>query len=579
MTKINYRIFLASIISFFFFFSFFQTSQAGFFDWFRKNDSQSSQSVAAVASKIKQYTLSVSKSGLGTITSDDGKINCGKQCKASYSANSKIVLKAEAGNNYKFEKWNGCDKVSDGKCQTTLNKSKTIVAKFVKKANSSSSSQKSSSKSSSSKSSGPSSKSSSSKAFSSNQASKSSNSVSSLDSSKIIINSCQEIIKSGNYILTNNIKSNNGTCLNIHDTNDVYIDCNNYTVWGEEYFAKSKYETENAGDNAVRFKNVNNFSLSSCKLGGESYVPLLINKSKNGNIKNNQIGEFYASSYDSSNLNFQNNKFSWYEQNYSNNVTMRDNVFDPQFSKENIRTFTSIGGVIISNLGSKNKFINNKINGNAEGLYEKQEGADDGIVIQDESEDLIQGNDIKNVWDCGIETLGSFSGTKIVENNIKNAGFCGIGGWYYNSWKDNVVTNNVAQDTPELFILFRTYGLRPSGWDIEKRMPADNFFYFKNNYFSGNKLINPRIRQEKRLSAEFNMSSPVSLSTIIGERYPVSSEIITKDNYFKNNDFSTVLDAPTFNPFFMVIDEGGNKCGSTQSKGGGSTNDYPLKCN
>ena len=361
--------------------------------------------------------------------------------------------------------------------------------------------------------------------------------------------------------------------MNIHDTNDVHIDCNNYTVWGEKYFPKTKYETENIGDNAIRFKNVNNFSLSSCKLGGESDVPLLIEKSKNGSIKNNNIGKFFAFSYDSSNLNFENNNFSWYEQSYSNNVTMRDNIFDPQFSKENIRAFTSIAGVISSSLGSKNKFINNKINGNAEGSYEKQEGADDGIMIQDESDDLIQGNDIKNVWDCGIETSGNLFGTKIVENNIKNAGFCGIGGWYWNNWKDNIITNNVAQDTPQLFTLFRQYGLRPKGWDQEKRMPADDLFYFKNNYFSRNKLINPRI-QPKR-SSEFNMSPPASLSTIVGERYPTSSEIIAKDNHFKDNDFSIALDAPTFNPPSMVIDEGGNKCKITQGKEGGS---YPIKC-
>ena len=134
MTKINRRIFLASFLFFVFFFSFFQSSQAGFFDWFkwlRKSDSQSTTKTIPEVKQNILYTFSVSKSGLGVVTSDDGKINCGKQCKASYPANSKIVLKAEAGDNYKLDRWNGCDKVSDGQCQTTLNKSKMIVAKFV----------------------------------------------------------------------------------------------------------------------------------------------------------------------------------------------------------------------------------------------------------------------------------------------------------------------------------------------------------------------------------------------------------------------------------------------------------------
>ena len=134
MTKINRRIFLASFLSFVFFFSFFQSSQAGFFDWFkwlRKNDSQNTTRVVPSAEQNTYYSLSISKSGSGIVISDDGKINCGNKCEAFYPANSKIVLKAEAGNNYKLERWNGCDKVSDGQCQTTLNKSKMIVAKFV----------------------------------------------------------------------------------------------------------------------------------------------------------------------------------------------------------------------------------------------------------------------------------------------------------------------------------------------------------------------------------------------------------------------------------------------------------------
>ncbi len=147
MSRTNHKIFLAGFLSFIFFFSFFQSSQAGFFDWFRwfrKSDSQNTTRIVSSAEQNTHYSLSISKSGSGIVISDDGKINCGKQCKVTYPANSKIVLKAEAGDNYKFERWNGCNKVSDGQCQTTLNKSKIIVAKFASKNPSFSSSSKSS---------------------------------------------------------------------------------------------------------------------------------------------------------------------------------------------------------------------------------------------------------------------------------------------------------------------------------------------------------------------------------------------------------------------------------------------------
>jgi len=198
------------LVGFVCFFSFFQTGQAGFFDWFKfkRSDSQNaSQKTPSVALTAKQYTFSVSKSGSGVVTSDDGKINCGKQCKASYSAKSKIVLKAEAGENYKFEKWNGCDKISDGQCQTTLNKSKLVVAKFAFKNPSLSRKNPSPSiiKTSSSKSSAISFQSSSSKSYLSSKSSgsvsnKKTQNLKTLTIKNIFYNKGKGIVKIGNKI-------------------------------------------------------------------------------------------------------------------------------------------------------------------------------------------------------------------------------------------------------------------------------------------------------------------------------------------------------------------------------------------
>ena len=233
MSKINHRIFLAGFISFVFFFYFFQPSQAGFFDWFRKSDSQEA---ATVVSKAKQYTLSVSKSGSGVVISDDGKINCGNKCEAFYPANSKIVLKAEAGDNYKFERWNGCDKIADGKCQITLSKSKTVVAKFVSKKASFYSSQKSSSisatKTSSNQSSNYSSKVSSSKAFSSSKSSSSvskssiNNKSSSKSNQSTSQSSANSVDSSVNYSsISNNDNANKNVFIVADDGNMIMSGC------------------------------------------------------------------------------------------------------------------------------------------------------------------------------------------------------------------------------------------------------------------------------------------------------------------------------------------------------------------
>lgn len=85
---------------------------------------------------ITPYTLSVTSSdGSGTITSADGRINCGAICSASFNNGTSVTLTATSANNYLFDGWNGCDTStntgnSSGSCTVNIDSVRTVQPLF-----------------------------------------------------------------------------------------------------------------------------------------------------------------------------------------------------------------------------------------------------------------------------------------------------------------------------------------------------------------------------------------------------------------------------------------------------------------
>lgn len=121
--------------------------------------------VVFTASAATTITLKVEKNGKGTISSDDGKINCGSDCKEIYYSGGSINLYATSAKGFAFDKWTGnacgdsigvgistSTEITIGQCQVSLyyknNKTITAVAHFKKVSISSSSSKSSKSPSS-----------------------------------------------------------------------------------------------------------------------------------------------------------------------------------------------------------------------------------------------------------------------------------------------------------------------------------------------------------------------------------------------------------------------------------------------
>ena len=78
---------------------------------------------------ISNYTLSVTRSGNGTVTSDPTGINCGTDCSQSYEKDISITLTAKPEKGWRFERWGGSCSGS-GRCVVNMSENKNISAVF-----------------------------------------------------------------------------------------------------------------------------------------------------------------------------------------------------------------------------------------------------------------------------------------------------------------------------------------------------------------------------------------------------------------------------------------------------------------
>jgi parallel beta-helix repeat protein len=231
-------------------------------------------------------------------------------------------------------------------------------------------------------------------------------------------------------------------------------------------------------------------------------------------------------------------------------------------------------GVFLSALGSNNTMDRNLLDGRG-GAATGQNGADDGIVIQDESGDIVSNNTIQNTWDAGIETVGNITNMQISSNSIANVTQAGIGGWYWNSWNNVTVAGNTVSDARYLFILFRIFGLRAQNWD-GRGAPADTAVYFQGNSFSRNQFIGSSspASTSAYIPIYNDLDYTGGVSGIPGERAAQKSDFQLNDNIFTRNDFGHFTGAPYFaQPFTAgeVIDGGRNICSTPGPN-------YPLVC-
>ena len=79
---------------------------------------------------VLNFTLTVNRQGSGTVTSGDGRIDCGNTCAASYSNGSQVTLRATPGLLYLFVGWSGGGCSGTAPCTVTVRADTAVTARF-----------------------------------------------------------------------------------------------------------------------------------------------------------------------------------------------------------------------------------------------------------------------------------------------------------------------------------------------------------------------------------------------------------------------------------------------------------------
>ena len=371
-----------------------------------------------------------------------------------------------------------------------------------------------------------------------------------LPEDRIVLSACTEINKSGYYVLEDSLEWTKDYCISIKDTNNVTLNCLNH------HLARSRYNQRNI----IYMINTSNFIIENC-IVGEGYIgddatlPISILNSSNGTLKNNIIKGSYNELLSTSHVVIANNIFnSSYQQRHSSFITIRNNVFYPISSKG--------AGNIILDRGHHNTVSRNSMDGRSDGVRETMLGVDDGIIIADEFNDLIEFNNMSNHFDCGIETINFVSNSTFTHNTIVNQGFCGIGGWWGLAFMNNYIANNFVERSPRLFYFVGYYGGPPG---LSYPLP------FKNNTFINNVLVDRKIINASAHEAYLEDPANINLSS----RYSNSAyRFEAVNNFFQNNNFGNETDDPIITPPALAVDLGGNVCREISGD-----EDRPLNCN
>jgi hypothetical protein len=91
------------------------------------NSAYTPEGCATARSTVQNFTLTVTKTGNGTVTSSLPGINCGSDCNESYSSGTVVTLSATAATGSVFAGWSGNTDCADGSIAVNANKSCTAT--------------------------------------------------------------------------------------------------------------------------------------------------------------------------------------------------------------------------------------------------------------------------------------------------------------------------------------------------------------------------------------------------------------------------------------------------------------------
>lgn len=303
----------------------------------------------------------------------------------------------------------------------------------------------------------------------------------------VTLTSCGSITAPGHYVVGAELR---GTpCLSVSSVADVQIDCASHTL------------------GPLILNNVNTAAVSNCSVIGD----LQLTNTTNVTVTNSSVFGGILWAINSTNVAF-----------ISNNVTIQQ---------------TGIGGAVVLTGGSHNRVINNTlIGGYGGGLA--QTGTDDGIILGNESGDLVQGNTINDFFDAGVEGVDAVSNTTIADNTMTNLGTVGVSSYWCTEWTGNLIQRNSVSTAPRLVWL--EYETSQAKCGSTPGLPI-----LHDNQFVGNSIRNP----------VFGTFGP--LAQLRGMLVDFAGDVA--NNLVQNNDFGPFT-CPLINPSGGFVDGGGNLC-------------------
>jgi len=400
-------------------------------------------------------------------------------------------------------------------------------------------------------------------------------------SAAVALSACAEIASSGNFSVTQNVAAppnyragttTSTSCIYIHDTSNVKLDCGNNTI---------------IGDAPITISNVQTFSVTNChfqSVGTQGGISIL--DSDGGIFSNNSysgppIAATFTNVNNTNNLVFSNNTIMGvYQQGNSSNNIISNNIITGIPVLNNAALVETLAGV-------NNQISGNTLNGGWDRNYingiPSAVGASDGIMVGNEIGDTIQNNNIFNTAQDGIDIWGMLANSSITGNNISYAANTGIAGFEYISMLGNIISNNTVTQAGNLFSFQREYGLIPAPTAALTQLGAGTAVIFSNNQFINNQLVSSNTNHTFNSVAAF---LPVFdyLGYLFGGNLgpggvePTTSQFQFSNNTFTNNSFGHTVPGPYFgtNPVVpgMIIDGGGNVCLTPTGVAS-----YPLVCN
>ncbi|KWT76033.1 S8 family serine peptidase [Candidatus Magnetominusculus xianensis] len=85
----------------------------------------------AYQDNINSYTLSVSFTGGGRVTSSPAGISCDYTCSAAYTSGTSVTVTATPNSGYRLLTWTGCDSTNGSSCTVSMSSDKSVSPKFT----------------------------------------------------------------------------------------------------------------------------------------------------------------------------------------------------------------------------------------------------------------------------------------------------------------------------------------------------------------------------------------------------------------------------------------------------------------